>query len=524
MERRTTSSSSGSSRPQDQYRKLHSKSWHRRGPERSLTIGDTPIEAVLKDPTLYSSLGWTRDAIHLMNWFLYNEGKDLSAERRAQIILRALAYMSQNMDEWLFEREQQPLWYMTYLTEVIKKADGPIFTTMRKYTLWIKPGSFYQLRIYQLKELKKCPHLMNLDPPKPDLEPPSMTSLRTHETTFKAARKNPQITQEAFEKARDKYADALKLHGCHATSATVRAMAPPRGLPTTGGGDALLSGSGPVRSQRESSSLEATSHTEEEDDPDQTTPMEVYPSHTGETARHSWSDRVDDEETWGQQSSRHNKQRQGTSEYKGDARTVPPFVFSDEARVIAVEKLFNEARTSLSAQSAWIRLTLYHNIPASQCSDQGIVQLTNLLLVCVNEYHLTRSIRGCGPLFPPEIERWLRDLKEYLPHDEAGFPSTDVWEKDKGNLLRLACWLHRLDMAFTYSRGTTQSHRREDHAEIGSLLRFLLGPQSRASHLSRCDRKGVAGEPRRHPQTARRSSKWPQVRSGEASSVGKGDR
>ena len=91
---------------------------------------------------------------------------------------------------------------------------------------------------------------MNLDPPKPDLEPPSMTSLRTHETNFEAARRNTQITQESFEKARDKYADALKLYGHHATSATVRAMAPPRGLPTTEGGDAPPSGSGPMRSQR----------------------------------------------------------------------------------------------------------------------------------------------------------------------------------------------------------------------------------------------------------------------------------
>ena len=155
---------------------------------------------------------------------------------------------------------------------------------------------------------------------------------------------------------------------------------------------------------------------------------------------------------------------------------MPPFVFSDEVRAIAVEKLFNDARASLSAQSAWIRLSLRHNIPASQCSDQGIVQLTNLL-VCVNEFHLTRSIRGCGPLFPPEIEGQLRDLKEYLPHNEAGFPSTDVREKDKGNLLRLACWLHCLDMAFTYSRGTAQSLRREDHEEIGSLLQFLLAPR-----------------------------------------------
>ena len=145
-------------------------------------------------------------------------------------------------------------------------------------------------------------------------------------------------------------------------------------------------------------------------------------------------------------------------------------------RAIAVEKLFNDARASLSAQSAWIRLSLHHNIPASQCSDQGIVQLTNLLLVCVNEFHLTRSIRGCGPLLPPKIEGQLRDLREYLPHNKAGFPSTDVRENDKGNLLRLACWLHRLNMAFTYNRGTAQSLRRKDHEEIGNLLRFLLAP------------------------------------------------
>ena len=186
---------------------------------------------------------------------------------------------------------------MTYLTKVIKKAGGPTLTTMKRYTLWIKPGSFYHLRVYQLRELKKCPHLANLDPPKPDLEAPSMTYLRTHETTFEVARKNPQITPEAFQKARDKYVDALKLHGHHVTEAIVRAMAPPRGMPTTGGGDAPPSGSGPARSQ--SSSSEATSHTEEEDDPDQTIPMEVYLPQPEGGANRSWSDRVDNKEPWG---------------------------------------------------------------------------------------------------------------------------------------------------------------------------------------------------------------------------------
>ena len=80
-------------------------------------------------------------------------------------------------------------------------------------------------------------------------------------------------------------------------------------------------------------------------------------------------------------------------------------------------------------------------------------------------------------MLPAKIEGRLRDLREYLPHNEAGYPSTDVREKDKGNLLRLACWLHCLDMAFTYSRGTAQSLRRKDHEEIGNLLHFLLVPR-----------------------------------------------
>ena len=155
----------------------------------------------------------------------------------------------------------------------------------------------------------------------------------------------------------------------------------------------------------------------------------------------------------------------------------PPFPFSDEARVIAVEKLFNNTRASLLAQSAWIKLTLRHNIPALQCSDQGIVQLTNLLLVYVLEFHLTRMIRGCGPILPPEIEGLLRDLRECLPHNDAGYPSTDMCEKDKGNLMRLACWFHCLDMAFMYSQGTAQSLRREDHKEIGNLLCYLIAPR-----------------------------------------------
>ena len=135
---------------------------------------------------------------HLLNWFLYIKIADLSNERRAQIVLQVINYMAHHMGEWLFKREQQPRWYMVYLTELVKKLSGLVLKEIKRYTLLIKPGSFYHLRVYQLKRLKDCPHLVNLDPPKWDLKPPSVTLLRTHESTFKAAKKNPEINPKAF--------------------------------------------------------------------------------------------------------------------------------------------------------------------------------------------------------------------------------------------------------------------------------------------------------------------------------------
>ena len=178
-----------------------------------MTIGNIPIEVVPKDPIKYPSLGWIRDVTHVLNWFLYNEVSDLSNERRAQVVLQVIDNMTYHMKEWFFRRELQPLWYMGYLVELVKKLSGIILKEMKGYTLWIKAGSFYHLRVWQLKKLQECSHLQNLDPPRQDLEPPSTTSLRTHEVTFEAAKKNPEIEPEASRKARDKYSEALLLHG-----------------------------------------------------------------------------------------------------------------------------------------------------------------------------------------------------------------------------------------------------------------------------------------------------------------------
>ena len=72
---------------------------------------------------------------HLMNWFLYNKIANLSNEKWAQVILQVLDYMAHHMDEWLLRKERQPLWYMDYLMELVKRLGGLVLKEMKRYTL-----------------------------------------------------------------------------------------------------------------------------------------------------------------------------------------------------------------------------------------------------------------------------------------------------------------------------------------------------------------------------------------------------
>ena len=99
---------------------------------------------------------------------------------------------------WFFKREQQPLSFMSYLAEVVDRMSGHHLTDIRLYTRWIRPGSYYHLRILEREELNHCPHLQHAGPPRPDVKLPSVTSLRTHRRSFELADANPQTTMEAF--------------------------------------------------------------------------------------------------------------------------------------------------------------------------------------------------------------------------------------------------------------------------------------------------------------------------------------
>ena len=394
----------------DTSRRPHLRSRQRKLVGKTITIGETSVAVIPKYLTLYPSAGWLWNVTHVLNWFLYNEIQDLSNEKRAKIILQVLGHMNANKGEWNFNMEDKPLWYMGYLMQLVQHFSGIYLKTMGGYTQLIKVGSYYHMSVWKLKQLWECPHLMNLDFLRQDQLPPSVTSLKTHKATFEVARKTPDMEQEAFEKARNHYALQLQLHGKKHLAAAIKSILgldikPPTTSPSAVGDNNRLS---TASSQANTPSSDSSSKTEEEYDPNQTSLMEVVPSLQRGGDIHSLGDWVDEEEAWGTEGSCHysNKRRHEVSEprsfYSG---SIAPFPRYDEARCNTCDWLFKEAKTSTEEHSKWIYMILRHRLYTTTYKDIDVVHLTNLLLVTVAKFHLTRTLWHCGPMILLEIEK-----------------------------------------------------------------------------------------------------------------------
>ena len=156
---------------------------------------------------------------------------------------------------------------MGYLTEKICWFSSISLKSMSGYTLWIRAGRYYHLRVWRLKQLWTCPHLEHLDPPRQDLELSNVTSLKTHKTIFETAQKNHNVDQEAFRKARNNYVESLQLHGKKCKTSVMKAIKGPDQRPTSGGGDTHHSSTASLWAEQvKVSQLDSSSRTKEEEE------------------------------------------------------------------------------------------------------------------------------------------------------------------------------------------------------------------------------------------------------------------
>ena len=100
------------------------------------------------------------------------------------------------------------------------------------------------------------------------------------------------------------------------------------------------------------------------------------------------------------------------------------------------------------------------------------------ILCMISEYHMACMTRGSpvtSPILPGEIKDRLLPLTDYAPpEDRSG--ATDIRVRDhQARTLRVAMWLHRLDMALSEEPTTSGSLVRSHHG-VGHLLAYFLGP------------------------------------------------
>ena len=102
--------------------------------------------------------------------------------------------------------------------------------------------------------------------------------------------------------------------------------------------------------------------------------------------------------------------------------------------------------------------------------------LNNQVLLMIAEYHLTSASQGTHcilPVLPEGAAQLMPPLDEYLPGSFDG--CRDVRVTDQAQILRVATWLHRLDLSTTYGAEIAASPRVEDY--MGPLLEYFLMPK-----------------------------------------------
>ena len=106
------------------------------------------------------------------------------------------------------------------------------------------------------------------------------------------------------------------------------------------------------------------------------------------------------------------------------------------------------------------------------------MSLGNQVSCMIAEYHLTASARQSSlrPIIPEEVAPLLPPLKNYVPG--VAFEGTrDVRVMDHAMALRVAVWLHRLDMAVGGEALASESLEASWH-HLGPLLEAFLTPRT----------------------------------------------
>ena len=154
-----------------------------------------------------------------------------------------------------------------------------------------------------------------------------------------------------------------------------------------------------------------------------------------------------------------------------------PFPLQDsEGRFTSIAQLYEHAAAQPATPHNVAGRAIMHLHP--DLLPQKAMHLGNQVACMIAEFHLTVSARQSGlhPIIPHEVASLLPSLKNYVPG--VSFKgSWDVRVMDHAVALRVAFWLHRLDMAVGGKALASETLEAGEH-HLGPLLESFLTPRT----------------------------------------------
>ena len=377
-------------------------------------------------------MGWKKDLEHVLRvYYKFNAAYFREAD---WVRLRDtfFSYFLPYKEEALDIKEKNPMDFMPYIKDHFWRATGLRLDGLRDFTDWIKQGSYYHGLVAQKGHLHKCPHLAGVPLPRR----PQMMPSESHWESEKQAETPATSSSEPSARA----------------TAT-----PVAETPVT---------QAPVPQTPVTQTPVAQAPTPCSDTP---APMETGGAGDGQ----SWAEQVKAGTDEGFEKDRPTKCYRSQSR-RHEQRLTLPFPLQDsERRIASISQLYQHAAEQPAASHNGAGRGIMH--VHLEMLPQKAMCLGNQVTCMIAEYHLTGSAQGplsLSPKLPEEAVALLPPIKNYVP--SVAFEGTrDVRVMDRARTLRVAVWLHWLDMA-TGGDGMASETLEASRHRQGPLLESFL--------------------------------------------------
>ena len=390
----------------------------------------------------HRSGGWKKDLDFYMGAYFRLNYRQEPASKWPELKAKFFQFLIDHHSEWKSIRNNDPLGYLPYMEAQFERVTGYRLVGLGACMEWIRAGTYYHWVIAQQGQLGRCPRLAGIPLPEGPMTPPPCRPVTAAAPPVPAAALPVTAAPPVMA--------APPVTVVASTQATI--PNPPRG-----GGRRPQAESQPRKRDAAAAGVQGAARD------------------TGGAGDSSgWSGRVASREPCTARSC--SRKRHRSQSRRRDSRPTVPFPLQEhEGRLQAIRTLYEEAGEHRLASEMTALRGLRESHP--EMGAEELQRLNNQVLLMIAEYHLMSASQGTHrilPVLPEGAARLMPPLDSYLPGSFDG--CCDVRVTDRAQILRVATWLHRLDLSATYGSEIAASPRVEDY-DIGPLLEYFLMPK-----------------------------------------------